>query len=109
MVSYGISSYVKLGWFPPFSRIRSSFLPGKWILVSGTGNWNLTPVVSEREQTNESAKRKQESCIKEQEHKWTNQRINRLIPKSDQHLISPYNITPESHIKVRRIKEMITN
>ena len=29
--------------------------------------------------------------------------------KSDQHLISPYNITPESHIKVMRIKEMITN
>ena len=28
--------------------------------------------------------------------------------KSDQHLISPYNIIPESNIKVRRIKEMIT-
>ena len=27
---------------------------------------------------------------------------------SDQHLISPYNITPESHIKVMRMKEMIT-
>ena len=25
------------------------------------------------------------------------------------HLISPYNIIPESHIKVMRIKEMITN
>ena len=34
--------------------------------------------------------------------------INPLNPKSDQHLISPYNITPESHIKVMRIKEMIT-
>ena len=30
-------------------------------------------------------------------------------PKSDQHLISPYNISPESNIKVMRIKEMITN
>ena len=35
--------------------------------------------------------------------------LNPLIPESDQHLISPYNITPESNIKVMRIKEMITN
>ena len=35
--------------------------------------------------------------------------LNPLTPKSDQHLISPYNITPESNIKVMRIKEMITN
>ena len=28
---------------------------------------------------------------------------------SDQHYISPHNITPESNIKVRRIKEMIIN
>ena len=28
--------------------------------------------------------------------------------KSDQHLISPYNIIPESNIKVRRMEEMIT-
>ena len=32
-----------------------------------------------------------------------------LTPKSDQRLISPYNITPESNIQVMRIKEMITN
>ena len=32
-----------------------------------------------------------------------------LVPKSDWHLISPYNITTESHINVMRIKEMITN
>ena len=31
------------------------------------------------------------------------------LPKGDQHLISPYNITPESNINVTRIKEMITN
>ena len=35
--------------------------------------------------------------------------VNPLNPKSDKHLISPYNITPESHIKVMRITEMITN
>ena len=35
--------------------------------------------------------------------------MNPLNPKSDQNLISPYNITPESHNKVMRIKEMITN
>lgn len=35
--------------------------------------------------------------------------LNLLMPKSDQHLFSPNNITPESHIKVLRIKEMITN
>ena len=34
---------------------------------------------------------------------------NPLTPRSDQHLISPYNITPESHIKVMRIKEVITS
>ena len=34
---------------------------------------------------------------------------NPLTPRSDQHLISPYNITPESHIKVMRIKEAITS
>ena len=33
--------------------------------------------------------------------------LNLLNPKSDQHLISPYNITPESHIKVMRIKDMV--
>ena len=30
-----------------------------------------------------------------------------LKPLSEWHLISPYNITPESHIKVMRIKVMI--
>ena len=35
--------------------------------------------------------------------------IDSLTPKSDKHLISPYNITTESHINVMRIKEMITN
>ena len=35
--------------------------------------------------------------------------IDCLTPKSDWHLISPYNITLKSHIKVMRIKEMVTN
>ena len=35
--------------------------------------------------------------------------LNPLICKSDQHLISPKNITSESNSKVTRIKEMITN
>ena len=35
--------------------------------------------------------------------------INPLSSKSDQLLISPHNITPESNIKVTGIKEMITN
>ena len=34
---------------------------------------------------------------------------NPLTTKSDQHLISPYNTTCESHIKVMRIKEVVTN
>ena len=34
---------------------------------------------------------------------------NPLTPKSDEHLISPYNITPESHIKVMRKRKMIIN
>ena len=35
--------------------------------------------------------------------------INPLTLKSYWHLISPYNITSESNIKVVRIREMITN
>ena len=35
--------------------------------------------------------------------------FNHLTPKSDKHLISPYNITPESYIKVARMKEMISH
>ena len=34
---------------------------------------------------------------------------NLLTPWSDWHVISPYNITPKSLIKVTRIKDMITN
>ena len=34
--------------------------------------------------------------------------VNPLTSSNDQRLISPYRITPESHIKVRRIKEIIT-
>ena len=34
---------------------------------------------------------------------------NPLNPKNDLPLISHYKITPESHVKVMRIKEMITN
>ena len=37
------------------------------------------------------------------------QTVNLLALKGDQHLISPYNITPESNIKVTRIVETITN
>ena len=32
-----------------------------------------------------------------------------LTPESDQHVISPFNIIPESNIKVMRIKEIIIN
>ena len=38
----------------------------------------------------------------------SNNFLNLLTPKSDWQLISPYHITPESNIKVRRIKELIT-
>ena len=30
------------------------------------------------------------------------EKVNPLTPKGDKHLISPYNITPVSHIKVMR-------
>ena len=33
--------------------------------------------------------------------------VNPLTPRCDQHLISPYNITPESLSKVLRIKKII--
>lgn len=33
--------------------------------------------------------------------------VNTLTPYSDQHLVSPYNISPESNVKVMRIKDMI--
>ena len=35
--------------------------------------------------------------------------FNNLTQKIDKHLVSPYNVTPESFIKVMRIKEMIPN
>ena len=35
--------------------------------------------------------------------------LNPFNLKSDQHLLSPYNISLESNIEVMRIKEMITN
>ena len=38
-----------------------------------------------------------------------NRLINPLTLKSDQHLISPYNIIPKSYIRVTGIKFMITN
>ena len=38
-----------------------------------------------------------------------NKHLNPLAPESDQHLISPNYITPESHFKVKRMKEIITN
>ena len=34
--------------------------------------------------------------------------LNPLNPKSAKYLISPYNISPESHINVMRIKEMVS-
>ena len=34
-------------------------------------------------------------------------RFNPLTPSSDQHLISPYIITPKSHIKVMRMKRIV--
>ena len=40
---------------------------------------------------------------------YTDLTFNSLTPRSDQLLVSPYNITPESNIKVMRIKEIITN
>ena len=39
--------------------------------------------------------------------KYTLSPLPPMTPKIDQHLISPYNITPESHIKTMRVKEMI--
>ena len=35
--------------------------------------------------------------------------LNTLMPESEWYLISPFNITPKSSIKVMRIKEMIIN
>ena len=34
--------------------------------------------------------------------------VNLLTPKNVQHLISSYNVTPESHSKVTRIKKIIS-
>ena len=34
--------------------------------------------------------------------------VNPWTPQSDWHLLSPYNITPKSRIKLMRLKEMIT-
>ena len=37
-----------------------------------------------------------------------NNASNPSTPWTDQHLISPYNIIPETHIKVVSVKDMIT-
>ena len=42
-----------------------------------------------------------------QVHAWSP--FNPWNPRSDKHLNSPHNITPNSHIRVTRRKEMITN
>ena len=47
--------------------------------------------------------------MKSEEKKIWKVNHNHLTPKSDQHLISPYNTTLESNIKVVRIIGMITN
>ena len=50
-------------------------------------------------------------CMKKKffHHQSSVECFNPLNPKSDEDLTSPNNITPESHIKVIRMKEMITN
>ena len=40
-------------------------------------------------------------------HHWQELMEFHGLLKSDKHLISPYNITPELHIKIMRIKEVI--
>ena len=42
-----------------------------------------------------------------EKHRVCSQLVNPLNPNSDQHLISPYSITPESYIKVMRINKMV--
>ena len=53
-------------------------------------------------------KKKKEQAQKDSK-KLNSYEIYLSTPQSDLHLISPYNITPKSHIKVMRIKDMITN
>ena len=48
-------------------------------------------------------------CCQQMQEAYKMCTVNTLIPESDQHLISPHNIIPESNIKVMRIKEMIIN
>ena len=36
-------------------------------------------------------------------------KVNHLTPENDEHLMSSYNITPESHTEVTRINKTITN
>lgn len=58
---------------------------------------NLTPLLSRSSFSSFCVKQKQNEAFKP------------LAPKSDKHLISPYNITLEPNIKVMRMEEMITN
>ena len=62
------------------------------------------------------ARGKMKKSVEERKKRKTNEEIciesvvdNALTPKSDQHLISPDNITPKSNIRVTRQKEMIIN
>ena len=99
----------------PFSVVSHFFLKWNW---SGYVNAKLLPCLMNLKYyclfflNFFLNKRQQSSC----EHrlnslvlKETEMIVNPLTSKSDWHLISLYNITPESHIKVMRIREEITN
>ena len=62
--------------------------------IMKTNDWNLAPEAPTKMILNNSR---------------TVSAFNPLTAKSDWHLISPHNITHESHIKVMRTKELITN
>ena len=88
----------------PDSDREKNFQKGTSTILSGlmSGEYkrccfiNLSQLLTSQPLRVESAK----ETRKKSQSQWS-------LTKSDQHLNSPYNITPESHIKVMRIREMI--
>ena len=79
-------------------------------IASSEGNWNL-PLLNVKNRGADPTKpnTKNIDLLKSKLVMSPVQNSSSLLtPKSDWHLISSYSISPESHIKVRRIKEMIT-
>ena len=89
------------------SRSADSFL--MWINTSSKPSSAISSLSERKKEKNYLREKNQSKCFTLSLIMRHRTFINPVIPMSDQERISPHNISPESHIKVMRIKKMITN